>query len=282
MRRGAIVQFFVEITAYRPSNELEERFNIAIGREDSAWEFVRSHLRQLPVFVQKDSRVETVVERQDYLLYDRMVAFHVQRGYAVPLSTSEFHAGLRQRFPERDGMYFLPDQVSEYDRRRIDVIEVEQLQMFVSDEKTAVQWVRRQLAASPMTFRDLQPVYMKEAQLAWQKHEQPVDLRLVLEQNFVEERDEFPRKSSRKTRLSSCTTTTPLRGRANDRSAHLMSFRGHSDDPRARPFASGFAKLIRVRSGRVPGAALPRRRVTPVSFPRTAPGACARSRLPTG
>lgn len=177
------------ISTYRPSDELEKRFKISVGREESAWEFVRSHLRQLPVFVLKGSRVETVVERQDYLLYDRMVAFHVQKEYAEPLSTSEFHAGLRQRFPERDGMYFLPDQVSEYVRRRIDVIEVEQLQMFISDEKTAVQWVRRQLAASPMTFRDLQPVYMKEAQLAWQKHKQPVDLRLVLEQDFLEQRD---------------------------------------------------------------------------------------------
>ena len=86
-------------------------------------------------------------------------------------------------------MYFLPDQVSEYDRRRMDVKEVEQLEMFISDEKTAVQWIRRQLTIDPMTFRDLQPLYMKEAQLAWQKHEQPVDLRLVLEQNFVESRD---------------------------------------------------------------------------------------------
>jgi 16S rRNA G966 N2-methylase RsmD len=177
------------ISAYRPSNDLEERFRILVGHEDSAWEFIRSHLRQLPIFVQKDSRVETVVERQDYLLYDRMVAFHVQRGYAVPLSTAEFHTGLRQRFPERDAMYFLPDRVSEYDRRRLDAKDVEQLQMFVSDEKTAVQWVRRQLTASPTNFRDLQPIYMREAQLAWQKHEQPVDLRLVLEQNFVEERD---------------------------------------------------------------------------------------------
>ena len=177
------------ISAYRPSNELEERFKISVGREESAWEFVRSHLRQLPVFVLKGSQVETVVERQDYLLYDRMVAFHVQRGYAVPLSTAEFHAGLRQKFPERDGMYFLPDQVSEYDRRRMDVKEVQQLELFVSDEKTAVQWVRRQLTINPMTFKDLQPLYMKEAQLAWQKHEQPVDLRVVLEQNFVEDRD---------------------------------------------------------------------------------------------
>ena len=39
------------ISAYRPTNELEERFKISIGREESAWEFVRSHLHQLPVFV---------------------------------------------------------------------------------------------------------------------------------------------------------------------------------------------------------------------------------------
>jgi len=67
------------------------------------------------------------------------------------------------------------------------VKELDQLELFVSDEKTAVQWVRRQLATKPATFIDLQPLYMKEAQLAGQKHEQPVDLRLVLEQNFVED-----------------------------------------------------------------------------------------------
>src|SRR5262249_26984819 len=148
----AVKKDFV-ISAYRPSNELEERFKLTAGGEASAWEFVRSHLRQLPVFVMKGSRVETVAERQDYLLYDRRVAFHVQRGYAVPLSTAEFHAGMRQKFPERDGMYFLPEQVSEYDRRRMDVQEVEQWELFISDEKSAIQWVRRQLAAKPMTYQ---------------------------------------------------------------------------------------------------------------------------------
>jgi len=68
------------ISAYRPSNELEERFKISVGGEDSAWEFIRSHLRQTPVFVLKGTRVETVAERQNDLLYDRMVVFHVQRG----------------------------------------------------------------------------------------------------------------------------------------------------------------------------------------------------------
>ncbi len=177
------------ISAYRPSQELEERFRVAAGTEESAWEFVRSHLKQLPVIVVKNDRIETMAERQNYLLYDRMVAFHVQRGYAVPLSSAEFHAGLRQRFPERDGMYFLSEQATEYDRQRLEVKEVEQYQLFVSDEKSAIQWVRRLLAERPMAYQDLQPLYMKEAQRVWEKHEQPLELRTILDQNFVQDRD---------------------------------------------------------------------------------------------
>ena len=92
---------------------------------------------QLPVFVSKDNRAEVIAERQDYLLFDRMVAFHVQHGVTVPLSAAEFYAGLEQRFPRRDGMYFLPDQVAEYDKRRMTIREVLQLQLFVSDDTVA-------------------------------------------------------------------------------------------------------------------------------------------------
>ena len=53
-------------------------------------------------------------------------------------------------------MYFLPDQVAEYDRRRLNVADVEQLQLFVSDEKSAIQWVRQQLNRKPLTFQQLQ------------------------------------------------------------------------------------------------------------------------------
>jgi hypothetical protein len=143
----------------------------------------------LPVFASRDGRVEVVAERQRYLLFDRMVAFHVQRGVSIFLSASEFYEGLRQRFPERDGMYFLPEQVSEYDRKRLEVHDVEQHELFVSDEKSGILWVRRQLSGRPMTYQDLSPLYMKEAQRVWEKHEQPLELRTILEQNFVEEND---------------------------------------------------------------------------------------------
>jgi hypothetical protein len=173
------------ISAYKPSEAFEKQFSLQAGTEDGIWRFVEDHLRQVPVFVSKAGRAEVVAERQKHLLFDRMIAFHVQRGISVPLSASAFYAGLLRRFAERDEMHFLRDQVVEYDRRRLEVAEVEQLELFVSDERSAIQWVRRQLSQGPLTFQALQPLYMKEAQLAWAKSEQPVELREILDQNFV-------------------------------------------------------------------------------------------------
>jgi len=177
------------ISAYRPSPELEERFQLTAGTEDFAWGFARSHLRELPVIVTRNGKVETLAERQSYVLFDRMVAFHVQRGYAVPLSSAEFYPGLRRHFPERDGMYFLPEQVSEYDRKRLDAKGLEQLELFVSNERSAIQWVRRQLESKPAKYQELQPQYMREAQRVWEKHELPLALIAILEQNFVKDAD---------------------------------------------------------------------------------------------
>jgi DNA modification methylase/DNA-directed RNA polymerase subunit RPC12/RpoP len=177
------------ISAYKPSQLFEEQFRLSAGTEAGAWEFVRSHLNHVPLFVAKGGRAEVVVERQGYLLFDRMVAFHVQRGYSVPLSASEFSAGLRQRFPERDCMYFLPNQVGEYDRQRVSITEIEQLELFVNDEKTAIQWVRQQLVDRQITYKELSPLYMKEAQRVWEKHEQPMELITILEQNFIKSLD---------------------------------------------------------------------------------------------
>ena len=50
-----------------------------------------------------NGRLEVLAERQAYLLFDRMVAFHIQRGLTAPLGAAEFYAGLRQRYSERDG-----------------------------------------------------------------------------------------------------------------------------------------------------------------------------------
>lgn len=191
------------ISAYKPNGGLEERFKLEAGTEQGVWDFVRMHLRQLPVAVvsgpkskvrsQDDighetldsgQRLEIVAERQNYLLFDRMVAFHVQRGVMVPLSAAEFYVGLDQRFPERDGMYFLPEQVAEYDKKRMTVREVLQLQLFVTDEASAIQWLKQQLTKKPQTFQELHPQFLKEIG-GWQKHERPLELSQLLDDTFI-------------------------------------------------------------------------------------------------
>ena len=180
---GAVKQDLV-ISAYRPNGGLEQRFSLSAGTEDAVWDFVRTHLGQLPVFVARNGQGETIAERQNFLLFDRMVAFHVQRGVTVPVSAAEFYAGLAQRFPERDSMYFLPDQVAEYDRKRMTVKEVLQLEIFVIDESSAIQWLKQQLSRKPQTFQDIHPQFLKEIG-GWQKHERALELSELLEQNFL-------------------------------------------------------------------------------------------------
>ena len=172
------------ISAYKPNGGLEGRFAIEAGSEEGAWDFVQTHLRQLPIFVSRDGLVDPIVERHDYMLFDRMVAFHVQRGVTVPLSAAEFYVGLTQRFVERDGMHFLPEQVAEYDKKRMTAREMVQLELFVTDEATAIQWLKQQLSQRPQTFQELTPQFMKEIG-GWQKFERPLELREMLEQNFL-------------------------------------------------------------------------------------------------
>ena len=182
---GAVKQDLV-ISAYKPDEGLEERFRLEAGTEQGVWDFAREHLRQLPVVVTQPGgkRIEVVAERQHYLLFDRMVAFHVQRGVSVPISAAEFYAGLSQRFSERDGMWFLPEQVVEYDRKRLANPSIIQPDMFVMDEATAIQWLRQKLTNKPMTFQEIHPMFMKEIG-GWQKREKALELMELLEQNFI-------------------------------------------------------------------------------------------------
>jgi DNA modification methylase len=180
---GAVKQDLI-ISAYKPNGGLEHRFTLEAGTEAGAWDFVRNHLGQLPVFVSRSTQIQYVVERQNYLLYDRMVAFHVQRGKTVPLSAGEFYEGLAQRFAERDGMYFLPEQVVEYDKKRLLAGEVQQIPLIVVNEADAIQWLRQTLSSKPQTYSDLYTQFVNQLQTI-DKHEKLPELSLLLEQNFL-------------------------------------------------------------------------------------------------
>ena len=180
---GSVKQDLV-ISAYKPNGGLEKRFKLTAGTEEGVWDFVRSHLQQLPVFVSKDDQPEVIAERQNYLLYDRMVSFHVLRGVMIPMSAAEFYEGLSERFPERDGMFFLPEQVAEHDRKRLKAKEILQLNLYVKNEETAVQWLKQLLTRKPQTFQQIHPQFMRGLG-GWQKHEKILELSQLLIENFL-------------------------------------------------------------------------------------------------
>lgn len=179
------------ISAYKPDTEFESRFQAQAGSESGIWAFIRQHLSQLPIVVKTNGNLEALRERRDYLLFDRMVAFHIQHGVTILLSATQFYTGLDERFPKRDGMFFLPEQVAEYDRARLEAYSVAQLTLFVSDEKTAIQWLRQQLdlelGGEAQTYQDIQPQFLQQLHQA--KHEVLPELSELLEQNFLQDEE---------------------------------------------------------------------------------------------
>lgn len=181
----AAVKQDLVISAYKPTAEFEQRFSAEAGSEIGAWDFIRQHLEQLPLPSVNEGVLETLQERFPYLLYDRMLAFHIQRGLTVPLSSPEFYQGLSQRFLEREGMVFTAAQAAAYDKLRLQAERVEQLALFVTDESSARQWLRQELEHEPKTYGDLQPKFVQ--QLHQSKYEDLPELKVILEQAFLQD-----------------------------------------------------------------------------------------------
>jgi len=173
------------ISAYKPNGGLEQRFSKRGETEEGAWDFMRTHLSNLPVVKAKGGQLELITERDPRILYDRMVAFYVGHTTPVPLSSSEFQAGLAERFPERDGMFFLSEQVNEYDKKRAQVENIGQLAIFVEDERSATDWLRARLKDKPQTVSDINPDFMQQLGASWKKWEARPELSALLDQNFL-------------------------------------------------------------------------------------------------
>lgn len=173
------------ISAYKPNGGLEDRFSKQGGSEDSVWDFVRTHLKYLPTVKIRARELEFISERDPRIIFDRMVAWFVRHNTPVPMSTQEFQAGLIQRFVERDGMVFLPEQVAEYDKKRMQVAVAPQMEMFVSDERSAIDWLSDFLKRRPSTYQEISPEFMGQLGAGWKKHEVKPELAALLEDNFL-------------------------------------------------------------------------------------------------
>lgn len=172
------------ISCYKPGTRTSSVVLASGGAASSVWEFVGEHLKHLPVYEQSGAAVR---ERKADRIYHRAVAYYVSLGLEVPLTAAEFYAGLDEHFNERDALYFRPEQVEEYERKRLQLSAPAEA-LFVTDERSAVAWLRQHLKEKPQSMAEIQPAFLQELQVAGDRPDQMPDLLEMLEDNFI--RDE--------------------------------------------------------------------------------------------
>ncbi len=176
------------ITCFKPSDELNNKFNDSYGELQNVWDFIEEYLAHLPVHIEKGNATTTVVERSPKILFDRVITYYVQKGLPVPIDASDFQTGLRERFEECDGMFFTPTQKSEYLEKKKYAPEFVPMGLIVSGEADGIEWLRNRLRDKPQTYQDIQPDWM-QAIGGLRRGDILPGLDEMLEENFIQEAD---------------------------------------------------------------------------------------------
>ena len=174
------------LTCYKPSDKLSEKFESSNDINENIWDFVDEHLTHLSIHIEKNNATITIVERTSKILYDKVITYYVQKGFPVPLDAADFQAGLRERYIERDGMFFTATQAAEYDEKKKLAPEFVPMGIIVSDEANGIQWLKNQLRDGAKTYQEIQPEWM-QAINGTRKHDIIPELKQLLEENFIEE-----------------------------------------------------------------------------------------------
>lgn len=180
------------ISCYKPSETFLQKFTIQ-DSQANIWSFVEEQLSHLPMPTFKDG-VEfiSIVERSPKVLYDRLITFFLMRGLPVPIDATDFQEGLRSRFVQEDGMVFTRPQLAEYaDVKQKNKINPSQISMgldLIVTEGDAIAWLNNQLNKKPQKYQDLQPDFLK-ANMAARKGENPIELKTILEENYIQQTD---------------------------------------------------------------------------------------------
>ena len=83
-------------------------------------------------------------------------------------------------------MYFLPDQAVEYDKKRQQIPQVREMELFVSDERSAIDWLTNFLKRKPSTYAEIHPEYIPVVGAAKKKGEVIPELAQLLDDNFIQ------------------------------------------------------------------------------------------------
>lgn len=173
------------ISCYKPSDSITVNVNDTSSNLN-VWDFIDDFLRHLPVHVEKDNTTTAVIERSPKILFDRLVSFYVQRGLPIPMDAPDFQKGLRDRFVERDGMFFTAEQAIEYEDKRKTTAAFEALFILIGSEAEGIEWLNRKLGDGPKTYSDLSNDWMQDL-VKTKKGDKLPELMKILEENFLKD-----------------------------------------------------------------------------------------------
>ncbi|MEZ8925397.1 MULTISPECIES: DNA methyltransferase [Vibrio] len=172
------------ISAYKPNVDLIQDFSSSSFDTECVWRFVSNHLKHLPITKVVSDEFNIIPERESKILYDKVVSYYFVKGFDIPISSKEFKLGLENKYVQRDGMFFLPEQIAEYDKKRAKANQIKQFSIFVDDEASAIEWMGQELKNKPKTYSEIHPLFLNELS-GWKKNELELELSTLLEQNFL-------------------------------------------------------------------------------------------------
>lgn len=161
------------INAYKPKESFTKAFSGKSGYGLER-EFIEQHLERLPI--------DQNIERTGQMLYSKMLAYYIQHGYEINMDAKRFYSMLREHFEERDGYWFFDSQVDVYEKRKKKAtLTSAQTALFVSDERSAIQWLSWFLS-KPKGYDEIYPEFVKALTTTPDKIP---ELKELLEENFV-------------------------------------------------------------------------------------------------
>ena len=178
------------INAYKPDEKFIEKFTSSVG-VNLEGEFIDLVLSNLPV--------QPMIERTEKMLYSKMIAYYLQKGYQINYDAKRFYEMLYQNFVEQDGYWFNSNQINSYSefKKRLKIEGTDDyvkgtLLMFVIDEKSALLWLHNFLS-EPRDFSDISTAFTKLSNI---QGDIVPDLKVLLDENFVNENGNFRRPKS--------------------------------------------------------------------------------------
>lgn len=185
IRPGAVVQDLI-IACYKRTADNNTDFYGDVKK--TTWEFIDEHLSRLPIAIQSESSLTPNVERSPRILFDRLVAFFLQKNIPLTINMSEFIVGLDARYIKRDGVYFSASHAMEYERLKSGSQSFVPMALFISNEAEGIEWLKIRLQ-QPKSYKEIHPEWIKDLSSS-KKGDKVPELIEILEENFIKDEDE--------------------------------------------------------------------------------------------